>query len=293
MAIVLAVLEIVTPVFILAAIGAAWVRLGFDYDIEFVTRLTMTVSIPCLVFMALVKTRIAPADLSAVLGASVAAYGVLSLAMAALLLLLRLPLRTWLAPLIFGNTGNLGLPLALFAFGQAGLGYAVVIFAFMIVYNFTFGIWLVAGGGSITKVLKEPLLWGTLLGILFMFQGWSVPRWAANTLDLPGQMAIPLMLTALGVAMARLRPVGVARALGLAAVKLAASVGAAWLAGRWFQLPPVAFAVLVLQLSTPVAVSSYLLAEKYKADSQSVAGLVVVSTLLAVVSLPVLLAVLL
>ena len=60
--------------------------------------------------------------------------------------------------------------------------------------------------------------------------------------------------------------------------------------GQWFELPPVAFAVLVLQIGTPVAVTSYMLAEKYGADSNAVAGLVVVSTLMAVVALPVTLA---
>jgi predicted permease len=75
--------------------------------------------------------------------------------------------------------------------------------------------------------------------------------------------------------------------------KVVVCVAGAWVVGRAFGLDDTAFAVLVLQVATPVAVTSYLLAEKYGADAQSVAGLVVVSTLLSVVALPVLLAVLL
>jgi predicted permease len=201
--------------------------------------------------------------------------------------------RTFLAPLIFGNTGNLGLPLALFAFGDTGLGYAVVIFAIMAIYSFTAGIWLVSGGGSFSKVLKEPLVAATVLGGLFLWQGWSTPEWLTNTLELIGQMAIPLMLITLGVAVARLHPGGMMRALWISAVKLVICLAIAWGAGRWFELEPVAFAVLVLQISTPVAVTSYLLAEKYGADSDAVAGLVVASTLLSVFTLPLTLAVLL
>ncbi len=112
--------------------------------------------------------------------------------------------RTYLAPLIFGNTGNLGLPLALFAFGDEGLSYAVVVFAIMAIWSFTFGIWLVAGAGSFGKVLREPLVWATLLGGLFLWQDWQTPLFLTNTLELIGQMAIPLMLITLGVAVARL-----------------------------------------------------------------------------------------
>ncbi len=166
----------------------------------------------------------------------------------------------------------------------------MVVFAVMAVLSFTIGLWLVAGGGSLLKVLYEPLLGATLLGALFLWQGWETPTFLTNTLSLVGQLAIPLMLITLGVAVARLTPGRLGRSVWISLAKAAICVAAAWAVGRWFALPPVAFAVLVLQLATPVAVTSYLLAEKYGADSDSVAGLVVVSTLLSVVLLPVLLA---
>ena len=208
MAIFITVLQIVAPVFILAFIGFAWVRLGFEYRMQFVTRLTMTISMPCLIFTSLMKTEIDKSALLATFWATCAAYGAVTLVFYILVKLGRLEQKTFLAPLIFGNTGNLGLPLAMFAFGEVGLGYAVVIFAIMAVYSFTFGIWLVAGSGSLLKVIREPILGASLLGALFMHQGWSTPEWATNTLDLIGQMAIPLMLVTLGVAWRALPPGG-------------------------------------------------------------------------------------
>ena len=100
-------------------------------------------------------------------------------------------------------------------------------------------------------------------------------------------MAIPLMLLTLGVAVARLRPGNLTRAIWLALLRAAICISLATMVGLWFQLEPVAFGVLVLQLSTPVAVTSYLFAETYGADSDAVAGLVVVSTVLAIISLPI------
>lgn len=293
MTLVLTVLEIVAPVFLLAAVGFGWVKLGFEYRLQFVTRLAMTMAVPCLIFTALVNTTLDPAALTTLSLAAIAAYALVSAVVLGMVRLTRLDQRTFAAPLIFGNTGNLGLPLALFAFGEIGLEYAVVVFAVMALLSFTYGIWLVAGAGSFTKALKEPLMWATVLGALFLWQGWRLPRFLDNTLGLIGQMAIPLMLITLGVAVARLSPKGIGRAVVLSAAKLVICVGCAWLAADWFALDKVAFGILVLQVATPVAVTAYMLAEKYGADAQAVAGLVVVSTVMSIGALPLLLAVLL
>ncbi|MEM1063918.1 MAG: AEC family transporter [Pseudomonadota bacterium] len=291
MNLVLTVLEIVAPVFLLGGLGFAWVKLGFEYRIQFVTNMAMTLAVPCLIFTALMETEIDPAQLAAVSLAAIVAYLGITVAMAALVWIARLETRTYLAPIIFGNTGNIGLPLALFAFGDEGLGFAVVIFAVMAVYAFTFGVWLVSGGGSLLRVVQEPMVAATLLGALFLWQGWQTPTFLTNALTLIGQMAIPLMLITLGVAVARLEPGSYGRALWLSLAKAIVCVGVAWWVGRYFMLSDVAFAVLVLQVATPVAVTSYLLAEKYGADGDAVAGLVVVSTLLAVGLIPLILGV--
>lgn len=286
----LTVIQTVAPVFILAAVGFVWVRAGFEYRVQFVTRLAMTLSVPCLIFVALMNSSVDTAALTTITLASIVAYGAVTLVLWALVALAGLDRRTFLAPLIFGNTGNLGLPLALFAFGETGLGLAVVIFAVMAVWSFTFGVWLVSGGGSPLRVLKEPMVGATLLGALFLWQGWQTPVWMTNTLQLTGQMAIPLMLITLGVAVARLHPSGIARALILSLVKVVLCTAIAWATGLVFALDRVALAVLVLQVATPVAVTSYLLAEKYQADADAVAGLVVTSTLLSVITIPLTLA---
>ncbi|KIC49939.1 AEC family transporter [Tateyamaria sp. ANG-S1] len=286
----LTVLQIVAPVFMLAGIGFTWVKAGLEYRIQFVTQLAMTLSLPCLIFVSLMQTDIDPSALAALSMASVTAYGAVTLAILALVRLIRLDTRTYAAPLIFGNTGNLGLPLALFAFGDIGLSYAIIVFAIMALWSYTFGIWLVAGAGSFGKVLREPLVWGTVLGALFLWQGWETPIFLTNALDLVGQMAIPMMLITLGVAVARLSAKGLMQAAALSAIKLGLCTGIAWVVGQYFTLDPTAFGVLVLQVATPVAVTSYLLAEKYGAQSDKVAGLVVASTLMSVAALPLILA---
>ena len=262
------VIQIVAPVFLLAAVGYAWVRLGYDYSVAFVTRLAMTVSVPCLIFVALTKAQIDPGSLAKTFWAAVAAYVVVTAVFFAVVKLAKLDFSTYMHPLIFGNTGNLGLPLAMFAFGEEGLSLAVVIFAVMIVYSFSLGIWMVSGRGSFGKVLREPIVYGALLGAVFMYNGWQTPVWLTNTLQLTGQMAIPLMLITLGVALGRIDVRRFLRPLLLAVFKVIACTAIAVGVAIAFDLGQVATAVLILQLATPVAVTSYLLAEKYGADSE-------------------------
>ncbi len=261
MNIVLTVVNITAPVFLLAAVGFIWVKLGFEYRVEFVTRMAMTLAVPCLIFIALMQTQIEPEALAALSLASLVAYSLVIASLFLAVKALRLDVTTYLAPLSFGNTGNLGLPLALFAFGDVGLGYAVVVFAVMAVLSFTIGVWIVSGGGSIKRVVREPMVAATLLGALFLWQGWETPAFLTNALDLIGQMAIPMMLITLGVAVARLNGKMMRQAVALSILKVILCVAAAAAAASLITLDPVATAVLVVQVATPVAVTSYLLAE--------------------------------
>jgi malate permease and related proteins len=285
----LVVAQIVAPVFLLAVIGFWWVRRGWHYDVEFVTRLSMTISIPCLIFMALVRSDVDPRLLRDTVLAALVAYVVVGAIAWALVRGLGLDIPTYWAPITFGNTGNLGLPIALFAFGQAGFDFAVVIFAVMAILSFTFGVWVVAGGGNPVTAVREPLVWATVLGSVFLALGWGVPDWVGHTLDLVGQMAIPLMLITLGVAIARLQPRALGRAFWLCLVKLAICTAVPLAVGWALGLPRLPLGVLVLQVATPVAVTSYMLAAKYRARPDEVAGLVVVSTLMSVPAIPLLL----
>ena len=290
MILILQVLQIVAPVFFLAGIGVVWVKLGWEYRVQFVTRLTMTLSVPALIFVSLMKTNIDPYALRNTALAAVVAYLGVGLLVLAMLKIAKLDIRTFLAPLTFGNTGNLGLPLAFFAFGSVGFDFAVVVFAIMAVLSFTIGVWVVSGGGSPISAIKEPIVWATILGGIFLVNGWMLPTWSVNTLELVGQIAIPVMLITLGVAVARLKPGSFGRAIWLSLAKYTVCISISVAVGIFFALPPIALGVLIIQVSTPVAVTSYMLAEKYEADADQVAGLVMVSTLMSVIAIPVLLA---
>ena len=278
------------PVFILAGLGYFWVKAGFEYRIEFVTRMAMTLSVPCLIFTALMKTEINPIDLKNVFLASLACYFFATVATFVFVKAIGLNFRTFFSPMLFGNTGNIGLPVCLFGYGSVGFDFAIIVFAVMAIYNFTFGIWIVSGGGSPIKMLREPLIPAVLLGTLFLVNDWQTPEFLTNTLELIGQMAIPLMLITVGVAIARMKGTGIIQVIWPALGKFILCLGCALFSVWLFELPKVAGAVLILQVTTPVAVTSYLLEEKYGADAEAVASLVIVSTLFSVLYIPISLA---
>ncbi|HEU0223117.1 MAG TPA: AEC family transporter, partial [Paracoccaceae bacterium] len=265
MDIILKVLEIVAPVFILVSIGFAWVKARLAYDLAFVTRLAMQLGTPCLLFVALARAEMDRRILADLALATVVGYAAVALLSYGLCLAARLNIRSFLSPLIFGNTGNLGLPVVLFAYGQTGLAYALVIFAIMAVINFSLGVWLVSGEGS-REMFRQPILYGALLGGLSMLTERQPPGWVMATLDLIGQTAIPLMLLTLGVAVARLSARDVGRAILLSGLKLAIglAVGVAVVNAAGIGWGPAGGAFL-LQLAMPVAVTSYLLATRYAA----------------------------
>ena len=293
MNLLLTVFEIVAPVFLLSGIGFVWVKFGFEYRLQFVTRLAVTLAVPSLIFVALMQTEIPGGDLTLFTLAAIASHAALAIAFWLFVRVTGMERRTYLAPLIFGNTGNLGLPLCIFAFGQAGLGYAVIFLAVTALLSFTYGIYLVAGRGAFGKTLREPMVWATLLGALFLWRGWQTPLFLTNTLDLLGQMAVPMMLITVGVAIARLTTRKLQQAIWLSLLKLVVCFGVGWCVAASLDLGPVAFGVLIIQMCTPVAVTSYLLAERFDADADAVAGMVMVSTVLSVAALPVILGIIL
>ena len=289
MLLVLTVLKIISPVFFLGIIGYFWEKTEIEYPIKFVTKLTMNIALPCLIFTSLMNTQIDSNVLSSIIFATLLSYLFLTIFCFLFVKLMKIDIHTFLPPMIFGNTGNLGLPLAFFAFGNDGLSYAVIIFAIMAIFSLTLGIWIISGDKNLTKLLKEPIVWGAVLGATCLYFNIETPIFITNSLELTGQIAIPLMLITLGVSVARLKLTNLTRGFSIVCFRtlicLLFSVSVAFT----LNLPEVAAAVLILQLTTPIAVTSYLLSERFNRNPNDVASLVIISTLMSVFYIPIIL----
>ncbi|WP_146217074.1 AEC family transporter [Falsiroseomonas bella] len=283
------VLAAVVPVLVTIAIGFFWVRSGRSLENKSLTPLVVSIGTPCLILATFIRTEISPASFATMALATVVAILAFAVVAFVVLQVLGLRVRTYLPSLTFPNNGNLGLPLAAYAFGSEGLGYAIVFYAICMVGQFTVGEAVAAGRSNWSAVLQLPLIYATALGAAVSFLGAAPPAWITNTITLIGGMTIPLMLLMLGASLARIRVRSLGRAAMLSAVRIVPGAAVGYGVAVLLGLHDAAKAVLIMQCAMPVAVYNYLFAQKWNNEPEEVAGLVVTSTLASIVSVPALL----
>jgi hypothetical protein len=280
------IFSIIFPVFAIVAIGYLYGRWRRP-DLSAANQINMTVLLPALLFHVLsgkdfnlaAHGALAAAAAVVVLGSGLLAWPVAWLA--------RVPARTFVPPMMFTNSGNMGLPLAVFAFGEQALPAAVVLFIVENGLHFTLGTWLMDHRAHWLDVLRQPIVVATLVGIAFSFTGWSVPKPLGAAVELLGQASIPLLLFSLG---ARLTSVDLRQwRIGvLGALVCPASGVLMVLAVRPFlDLTPLQSSLLVVFGALPPAVLNYLVAEQYRQEPGRVASIVMLGNLAAFVTIPI------
>jgi len=279
-------LPILAPVFLCVGLGYVWARLKQPFDTRMVATLVLNVTTPCLVVATLSRMRPDPAALSAVTLAAAACFAVLIATGYLITRLAGVPTRAYLPALFLTNNGNVGLPICLFAFGDAGLALGIVYFVVSIVVQYTVGIAIISGHTQARALLRMPPVWSLIVGLPIMISGVALPAWIMNTLSLLGDMTIPIMLLALGVTLGRLRIGDLRRSLLLSAARLGVGVATGLGVAEAFGLTGVERGVVIVQTAMPIAIFAYLLAEYFDRQSEHVASLVLVSTLLTFAALP-------
>ncbi len=282
-------INVVSPVFAIMAVGYFWSRSGQKYDLDFITSVAINLGCPCLAFSTLTLLEIDHALLGK-MGMSIAmALLLFAIFGLGILRLSGVPPRGYLPPLMFANIGNMGLPICLFAYGTEGLALAIIVFAVVTVVQFTVGIWLYSGAFSLLDLVKNPVIVSIVISLIILVMGIKPPEWIAKTTKLLGEITIPMMILTLGVSLERMKVYHIAKPLCISLVRIGmgfgVGVGVAYLMG----LTGVVRGVLILQCSMPVAVFNYLLAERYKRNAKETAELIVASTVLSLVTLPLIL----
>ena len=285
----LRIFGIVFPVFAIVAVGYVYSRWRRP-NMTAANQLNMAVLLPALIFGVLSGKdfnlgqygALALGGLAVVLGSGLLAWPVARLA--------RIPARTFVPPMLFTNSGNMGLPLAVFAFGEQALPAAVVLFIIENGLHFTLGTWIMDHRAHWLDVLRQPIVIATLAGIAFASTGWVMPRPAAAAVDLLGQASIPLLLFSLGTRLTtvdfREWKVGLLGAIvcPLTGVLVVLAVM------PFLDLPPQQQAMLIVFGALPPAVLNYLVAEQYQQEPGRVAAIVMIGNLGAFVVIPIALA---
>ena len=286
------IVAIVFPVFAIVVGGWLYGR-RHKPDMAFANQLNMDVFLPALVFAAL-------ADKSFDLAANQAlAWGALLMVLASGLIAipvaraLRVAPKTFVPSMMFNNCGNLGLPLAVLAFGDRGLGPAVVMFMVSNLLHFSFGAWLLDHRLKWWTLWKMPVVAASLAGLVVSLTGFTVWPPLKLAIKMLGDVSVPLLLFSLGVRVADSSlsavRVGIAGAIARPAIGLAIMASFAWA----LDIEGLPRAMLLLFGALPPAVLNYVFAERYNQEPGTVASIVLIGNMLAVAIIPLVLAVVL
>lgn len=281
----LKILSTLLPVFLIAACGTLYGRFRTP-DIRSLNTLNMELFVPMLVFAVLADRQAPLQDYANLALAAVIIVLGSGLLLWPLAKVLKLDYRTFLPPMMFNNTGNMGIPLLVFAFGEAALPAAVVLFIIEMLLHFSVGLYLLDPRIPLWRLLRMPIVLASLAGLGVNLGGIPLPGWLLETLNMLGGVSIPLMLFALGVRMLDIDfsdwKVGV---LGAVACPLS-GLALAWPLIAWLDLQGLQATSLWVFAALPPAVLNYLLAEQYRQEPHKVASLVLIGNLGSLIVMP-------
>ena len=286
----LRIVAILFPMFAITALGF-WVGRRSRPDLSHANKLNMDVFVPALVFGAMVSKDFRIAEYLPLAGAT--AFMMVGAGVVGWLAAKALGMqpKTLVPPMMFNNCGNLGLPLAVLAFGDAALAPAVVMFMVSNLAHFTFGAWLLDHNIKLSGVWRIPTVIATLGGLTVSLAGAELWQPAMLAIKMLGDISIPLMLFALGVRISESRigaiRLGVIGAVARPAIGMALSFVLVWLV----PLPERERALLIVFGALPPAVLNYMFAERYNQEPEKVASMVLLGNVAAVLFLPVALAI--
>ena len=279
------ILGIILPVFLVILVGYFYAR-RVKPDMTIVNRISMTILAPALIFSALAsKDFDVQANQLLMLGSVgvVLGSGLLAWPFARLL---HADVRTFVPPMMFNNCGNMGLPLAVLAFGQAGFSAMVALFTISNLLQFTLGTWMIDHHARFANLLRNPMVWSTFLGFAFALLHPPMPEWASVGIKMVGDALIPMMLLSLGVRLYEVRwddwHLGVIGGLVCPLTGIAMAALLAPLLG----LDQMQQGLLILFGALPPAVLNFMVAEQFKQEPAKVASIVLIGNVLSILFVP-------
>ena len=289
MEIYLRLFEVLFPVFFIIGIGYYLGKKNPNLDTDFITNFAGNIGSPAMVFYSITTTGITFSIFIEYFWYSLIVITGFSLVGIIFLKFLKKDIITELPPFILPNTGNMGLPLCLFAYGSQGLGIAATISSLVILFHFTLGVFLASKKLNLDLLLKSPSVYAIVISIIFLYYDLEVPLFLVNTTMMLTYAVIFLILMSLGIALTRFKVFSFKSALisSIARVIIGPIIG--FILIKYFNLTGFAAGVLLIQCSMPSAVLTYLVGSLYSSKEvvDSIASMIVVSTVMSFITIPI------
>ncbi len=280
---------LMVPLAVCLTIGYVWSHVG-RFQMEFCTVLVIRISTPALVFHTLSTIALEGSDLMEIALLAWAALLLCAVMGAVCLYVFRLPVGGMLPAVTFPNTGNFGLPISYLALGEQGFAVAVVFFASCAVAQHTLSSLALQKRFSFIRLFTLPPLVAVILAVIGRLSPFDMPGPVLETTRLLGALTVPLMLLVLGNALANMPRTSLRIGSVLAALRLCLGLFAAWVIVTALDVTDEFGLVVMIQMAMPTAVISYVYARASGAQvSDPVAGAVLISTLVSLITIPILL----
>lgn len=279
----------ILPIILLSGAGYALGK-ALQIDPRSLGRVVFYIFSPVLIFNILVENKLKITEAAIIIAFAlifILSIGLVTFLIGYFLKLERHALVAILITTMFANTGNYGLPLVSFAFGEQALSYAGIYFITTTLLFYTLGIFLASLGHmslkeAIVELFRIPMIYAVLLAILINLWNIEIPVPIARTVELAANGTIPLMLILLGVQLTQVEFSGNQRAMQLSvALRLIIAPLAALVFAGLFGLQGFPRQASVTQASMPSMVSATVLATEYNLDFKLVTAVVFISTLLS------------
>ena len=276
---------ITLPILVIVLIGFFYGR-SVRPDLGGANKLVVDIALPLLIFTSLSAKQFDAQTALAFVGASLLVIVLSGLLAWPLSRAVGASPRAFVPSAMFANVGPVGIPLTVLAYGPDGLAPAVILLVLSNLLHFSLGSGVMSGRVDWRMVYANPLVWSTLLGVVFSRMAWALPEWLATPLTMVGSVLVPMMLLALGVRLATAK-VGDVRvgAVG-AVVAVLVRLIACGLVLAAIALQGVERGALILFACLPPAVFNFMLADRYQVEPGKVASVVIIGHLLGLAFLP-------
>ena len=285
----LKLIDVLFPVFFVIGVGYYLGKKDPNFNTKFITNFAGNIGTPAMIFYTITTTGITlDIFIEYFIYALIIIVG-FSLVGLIFLFILKKDVISELPPLILPNTGNMGVPICLFAYGTVGLGVASAIASVIILLHFTIGVLLAKKSFSLEILIKNVPIYAILASIAFLYFKWEVPGYIENTTFLLTYTTIFLVLMSLGIALSRLKVVSWTHASILGAVRVIIGPIIGFGLIKFLNLNGFFAGVLLIQSAMPSAVLTYLVGSMYSERKvvDNIASVIVSSTLMSFITIPI------
>ncbi len=281
--------EVLFPVFFIVGIGYFLGKKNTNFDTTFITNYSANFGAPALFIFAITSSGVTFDIFSEYFLYSIIALTSFAVIGFFFLLIMKKDYIRELPPFFLPNTGNMGLPICLFAYGSLGMGVAAAISSLVVLLHFTVNIFLASKRMDINIILKSPSSYAVIVSIIFLYYDLEMPKFVLNSVMLLGYTMIVLILMSLGISLTQLKVFSIKSSIisSIGRVILGPIIGFSIII--IFDLSGYAAGVLLIQSSMPSAILTYLIASMYspKKIVDNISSMIVVSTLMSLITVPI------